>query len=62
MKSFKSNGFFLRGIHFRKYVKFSRRENKKVSDLSIPGHLIRKGLPLFGKSLMTLENLHQTKL
>ena len=33
---------FLRGIHFRKYVKFARRENKKVSCLSISGYLIRK--------------------
>ena len=42
MKLLKFNGFFLRGIRFRKYVKFSRGENEKVLLLSILGHLIRK--------------------
>ena len=43
-KPFKFQEFFLRGIHFRKYVKFACRENKikKVLRLSISGHLIRK--------------------
>ena len=34
--------YFLRGLHFRKYIKFARRENKNVSCLSISGQLIRK--------------------
>ena len=29
-------------MHFRKYVKFAHRENKKVSRLSILGDLIRQ--------------------
>ena len=49
--------FFLRGIHFRKYVKFARREYKEVLRLSISGHLIKKKkLPLFDKFLMTILN------
>ena len=36
-KPFKFHGFFLRGMHFRKYVNFARRENKKVSRLSFRG-------------------------
>ena len=45
MNPFKLHGFifFLRRIHFREYVTFARRENKKVSCLSISRHLIRKG-------------------
>ena len=48
--------FFVRNI-FQKYVKFARRENKKCL-----GTLNKKKLPLFDKSLITLEFLHQTML
>ena len=55
--------FFLKEIHVRKYVKFARRENKKVSRLSISGHLIRKGFH-FWRNLWWLWSsyLHQTML
>ena len=54
--------FFLRGIHFRKHVKFSQRENKKSLAPKYFRTFNRKKVPLFEKSLMTLENWHQTKL
>ena len=51
MKGFKFHGFFLRGIFFRKYVKFARRENKKGSRL----------IGTFNKKKLT-QYLHQTML
>ena len=62
MSTFKFYGFFLRGIHSRKYAKFSRRENKKSLAAEYFGAFNKKKLQHFDKSLMTLENLHQTKL
>ena len=49
----------MRRIHFRKYAKFARRENKKVTHLIICGlrTFNYKKLPLFDKFLMTLEYL-----
>ena len=54
--------FFLSGINFRKYVKFASGENKKSLAPKYSGAFNKKRLPLFDKSLMTLEYLHQTML
>ena len=52
--------FFLR-IHFRKYVTFAHRENKKVSRQSISGHLVKKNFHLL-TNVWWLWSIHQTML
>ena len=58
-KSFKFDGFFLRGIHFRKYV-------LQVERISLaPRNFVafnKKKFSLFGNSLFTMEYSHQIML
>ena len=59
MKPFKCNGFFFERNTFQKICKVFKESPFSPKYF---GAFIKKKLPLFDKSLMTLENFHQKKL